>query len=95
MASSLQIFSNFTYYFHSRVLVYDPFDVNGLIGVLDPVPNISSVGLSPGLYPEFLVVVNSWTGFKWLDIDWGSVVGEKCERLRFEIESPWVLPPAA
>lgn len=85
VASSLQSVSTFANHLRSRIQTCDPVYVSGLIGVLDSVPDIGSVGLSPGPYPEFLVVVNSWAGFKWLDIDWGSVVGGKCERLRFEI----------
>lgn len=84
VASSLQTVSAFAYHLRRRMQTCNLADVSDLIGALDAVPDISRVGLTPGPFAEFLVVVNSWAGFKWHDIDWGSVVGGKCERLRFE-----------
>ena len=85
LTSSPESVSMFAHHLRHRMKFCDENYIKGLIGVMDSVPDMSRIGLTPGPFAEFLVVVNSWAGFKWLDIDWGSVVGGKSERLRIEI----------
>ncbi len=72
VALSLQSVSEFAYHLRRKTQTCNPTYLSELIGVLSSVPDISKSNPAPGPYPEFLVVVNSWAGFKWLDIDWGS-----------------------
>ena len=72
------------YSLRRRINVLDANYLDALIGLMASVPDISRVTLDPGPFVENLIVVNSWAGFQWYGIDWGKVVGGKCERVRFE-----------
>lgn len=84
VALSPQSVAEFAYHLRRKMQMCNPTFLSDFIGALESVPDISRLGFTLGPYPEFTVVVNSWAGFNWPDIDWGSVVGGKCERLRFE-----------
>ena len=55
-----------------------------LIGAITSVPDPSRVRLGRTDLDEWSFGVNSWAALEWYDLDWGQVVGGRCERLRIQ-----------
>ena len=65
-----------------KIKQYDDTYLPHLIGALRSVPDISRVRLHKMGFDGRSIVVNSWAAHEWYDLDWGEVVGGRCERLR-------------
>ncbi len=60
----------------------DPY-LSRLIGAMKCVPDISRVRPSTQrLTSGQILVFNSWATQEWYDVDWGKLMGGKCERVR-------------
>lgn len=53
-----------------------------LIAAMNAIPDFSKVVKNRGPLPYLTVVVNSWAGQGFYDIDWGTILGGHCERIR-------------
>lgn len=65
-----------------KIKQFDDAHLPRLIGALKSVPDISRVRLDRMGFDEQSLVVNSWAAQEWYDLDWGRLVGGRCERVR-------------
>ena len=53
-----------------------------LIGAVKSVPDLSRVELDRAGFEGRSLAINSWATQGWYDLDWGRLVGGRCERVR-------------
>lgn len=61
---------------------YDDAYLPRLIGALKSISDVSRVRLAGIEHYGLTCVVNSWAMQEWYDLDWGKLMGGRCERLR-------------
>ena len=67
---------------HKLEQYIDGVHLSRLIGALKSVTDSNKLRLHRMGFDQFSLVFNSWATQEWYDIDWGTVVGGRCQRVR-------------
>lgn len=65
-----------------KIQQYDDTYLPRLIGAVKSMPDTRGVRLDRMGFDKRSLLVNSWAAQEWYDLDWGTLMGGRCERLR-------------
>ncbi|KAL8707144.1 MAG: hypothetical protein Q9225_007818 [Loekoesia sp. 1 TL-2023] len=79
---TLENVSKFAAVLRQRINSMDEKRIVRMIDAINSVPDVSRLRPNLPPDPEFCVFISSWSTQRWYDMDWGSVIGGRPERVR-------------